>query len=387
VGIGVSAAFIIIAVALILSLWLGARMGFNHRLASLIGVGTAICGASAIAALTPAIGAKEEESGLAVSGVVQAFWLAISCYRAGVTIPLARPRLSEVSRRLFKQIGPGALGAGAAQVNLLLSTILASTLPTGAVSYLYYADRLNQLPLGIVGIAVATTLLPLLARQEAAGNADAVRHYTSRAIEFCLLLGLPATVGLALAAEPIIQTLFEHGAFGHADTVETSRALAAYALGVPAFLLVKVFSARFFARHDTRTPVRTAIVSMVTNVVGALLLLGLLEHVGIALAASFATWTNATQLYLHLRRNGETICDDKLKRRLPRLLLCAVGMGLVTFMATQGLADYFDKTTIWKEATALTFIIGISGLSYVFLLQITGAMPIKEALRIFKGKA
>ena len=152
------------------------------------------------------------------------------------------------SRRLFRRVGPGCLGAGAAQINLLVSTILASTLPTGAVSWLFYADRLNQLPLGIVGIAVATTLLPMLSRHVEAGREDSVRHYMSRAIEFCLMLGLPATVGLAIAAKPIIQTLFEHGAFGAADTQATSEALAAYALGIPGFLAGEGFQRRDFSR-------------------------------------------------------------------------------------------------------------------------------------------
>ena len=157
--------------------------------------------------------------GVTISGVVQCGWLAISCYRAGVSIPFTKPQLGDASKRLFRRIGPGAVGAGAAQINLLISTILASTLPTGAVSYLFYADRLNQLPLGVVGIAVATTLLPLLSRQIENGQAKRMhKHYTSRAIEFCLMLGLPATVGLAIAAQPIIQTLFEHGAFTHEDT-------------------------------------------------------------------------------------------------------------------------------------------------------------------------
>ena len=243
---------------------------------------------------------------MTIAGVVQMGWLIISCRRAGVPIPLVWPRLTEAGKKLFKRVGPGSLGAGAAQVNLLISTILASTLPTGAVSWLFYADRLNQLPLGIVGIAVATTLLPLLSRHVAGGREDSVRHYMSRAIEFCLLLGLPATVGLAIAAKPIIQTLFQHGAFGTTDTHATAQALAGYALGIPAFLLVKVFSAGFFARHDTVTPVKIAFVAMAVNVVGSLFMLVPLQHVGIALANSFAVWVNAILLftYLHHQRGA-----------------------------------------------------------------------------------
>jgi len=324
--------------------------------------------------------------GTAISGVVQAAWLAASCYRARLVIPLVRPRLTEMTRRLFRQIGPGAVGAGATQINLLLTTILASLLPTGAVSYLYYADRLNQLPLGIVGIAVATTLLPILSRHEAAGNVDSVRHFSSRAIAFCLALGLPSMVGLGLAATPIIQTLFEHGAFTHDDTLQTAKALSAYTLCIPAFLLVKVFASRFFARHDTKTPVKIAIIAMVTNVVCALLLLGPMGHVGMALATSIATWVNAVLLYLALRRGGEILIDDELKRAVPRFILSALGMACVTLLACGATESWFLEGLTLKIG-GLSAIIALSSLAYGVLLHLTGALRLNDLLKHFRKPA
>jgi len=321
-----------------------------------------------------------------ISGMVQCGWLAVSCYRARLSIPLVKPQLGEASKRLFRRIGPGAIGAGAAQVNLLISTILASTLPTGAVSYLFYADRLNQLPLGIVGIAVATTLLPLLARHIEAGREDHARHYMGRAIEFCLMLGLPATVGLALAAQPIIQTLFEHGQFTHADTVATAETLAAYSLGIPAFLLVKAFAAGFFARQDTATPVKIALIAMAVNVVASVLLLGLLHHTGIALANSLAVWVNALLLYTRLRRKVGTIGDAALTRRVPRLLLCAVGMSAVTWGLVVTSGSWFTAPNLWREGLGLAMIIGVSSLVYAVLLQVTGAMRVHEILALVRRK-
>jgi putative peptidoglycan lipid II flippase len=321
-----------------------------------------------------------------ISGVVQAGWLAISCARAKISIPLLLPHLTESSRRLFKQIGPGAVGAGATQINLLISTILASTLPTGAISFLFYADRLNQLPLGIVGIAVATTLLPLLSTHVAKGDEKAVQHYTSRAIEFCLALGLPATIGLSLAALPIIVTLFEHGAFTHTDAVETAHALAAYSFGVPPFLLVKVFSARFFARHDTRTPVKVALAAMATNVVMSLFLLGLFQHIGIALATSIATWVNAGLLFTQLRKKGEHRGDAQLSHRLPRLLACAAGMALTTFLLASLTESWFEHRNIPLEMGGLTLIIAVSGLVYGLLLHLTGAFRLEALLQIIRPK-
>ena len=316
-----------------------------------------------------------------ISGGVQALWLAVSCYHARAVIPLVRPHLTQACRLLFRQIGPGAVGSGAAQINLLLTTILASLLPTGAVSYLYYADRLNQLPLGIIGIAVATTLLPLLSRHEANGDSKNVLHYTSRAIEFCLILGLPAMIGLALVAQPIIQTLFEHGAFTHDDTIKTAQTLAAYALGVPAFLLAKVFASRFFARQDTRTPVKYAIASMVCNVALALVFLGPLAHIGLALATSLATWINAGLLYLNLRKHKEPLADEVLKKRLPRIALCAAGMALVTLLSVNLTSVLFNKSHILQGIAGLALIIGLSCAAYAVLLQMTGAVRLGELLK------
>jgi len=323
---------------------------------------------------------------LTLSGAVQCTWLMVSCYRARVSIPLLRPHLSDASRKLFRRIGPGAVGAGASQINLLISTILASTLPTGAVSYLFYADRLNQLPLGIVGIAVATTLLPLLSRHIEAGAEDKVRHYNSRAIEFCLILGLPAMIGLSLVAHPIIQTLFQHGVFTAEDTKATTQALCAYALGIPGFLLVKVFAAGFFARHDTKTPVKIAIIAMVVNVFGSLLLLGLMQHTGIALANSIATSVNAALLYHQLRRKKVLIGDEKLPARIKKIILCAGIMALATGVLVDKGWDAIDFTSIPQEIIALSVLIALSMLSYAAALQMTGTMRWRDVVALGRKK-
>ncbi|MER2519816.1 MAG: murein biosynthesis integral membrane protein MurJ [Bdellovibrionales bacterium] len=323
----------------------------------------------------------------ALAGIVQMGWLFISCLRAGITIPLLRPRFDKTGRRLFAQIGPGAIGAGAAQVNLLISTILASTLPTGAVSYLYYADRLNQMPLGIVGIAVATTLLPLMAKHIEAGREDMALHFMNRAIEFSLLLGLPATVGLIVAPEPIIKVLFEHGRFTHADTIETARTLAAYAVGIPGFLLVKVFASCFFARQNVALPVKVALIAMVVNVVGSLVLVRLFEHAGIALANSLAIWVNAGLLFWCLRREKTPVGDERFAHRAPRLLACAVGMSFVTWSLVQQFSHLMEKPDLLHQGIGLALIIGLSTLAYGLMLQVSGAMRVQDAIAILKRKS
>jgi putative peptidoglycan lipid II flippase len=321
------------------------------------------------------------------SGVVQLSLLAIACRRAGASIPLTRPQMTDASRRFFKRVGPAAVGAGAQQINMLISTMLASTLPTGAVSCLSYADRLNQLPLGIIGIAVGTTLLPLLSRHVEAGAEDNVRHYTSRAIEFCLMLGLPAAMGFILLAQPIVQILFEHGAFGPEDTRETAEALAAYAFGIPAFLLIKVFSAGFFARQDTATPVKLALVAMMTNIVCALLMLHSLKHVGIALANSLAVWTNAGLLFIYLHRKKERLADAKLRHRMPRILICAIGMSVVTLALAHYTAPWFATRNLGIGVGGLMLVIGVSGTAYALMLEFSGAMKWSEMLRTLRRKS
>jgi putative peptidoglycan lipid II flippase len=226
-------------------------------------------------------------------------------------------------------MAPGTIGAGVTQLNLLISTALASLLPGGSVSYLYYADRLNQLPLGVVGIAVGTAILPSLSRQVRLGHtADAV-DTQNRGIELALLLTLPAAVALALLATPILAVLFQRGAFGPADTAATAAALAAYAAGLPAFVLVKVLAPAFFARHDTATPVKVAIAAMAANLCLTLILMQFLAHVGIALATTVAGWVNALTLLTLLLRGGYFRFDSRARRNVPRIGIAALGMGVV----------------------------------------------------------
>jgi putative peptidoglycan lipid II flippase len=319
-------------------------------------------------------------------GAVQMIWLAVSCHRAGVSIPLVLPWAGNAGRKLFRLLGPNVLGAGAWQINLLFSYILASLLPTGAISYLFYADRLEQLPLGIIGIAVGTTLLPLLSHHVESGDEDHVRHYTSRGIEFCLLLGLPATMGLILTARPIVQTLFEHGVFSHADTIATAGALAAYACGIPSYLLVKVFSTAFYARRDVMTPVKAATITVVVNIACAALLLFPLHHVGIALATSISIWVNAALLFFRLRDKKYPFDDARLRTHIPRLLACVLGMSVVTLGLVRATESWFVAAHVGFEIVGLAVIIGVSGVVYGLLLHVTGIMRWREVLFILKRK-
>ena len=292
-----------------------------------------------------------------LSGVVQLVWMGWACRAAGVTLRLSRPRMTEGMRRLFRLVGPGAIGAGGMQINLFLNVVLASLLPSGAVSFLYYADRLNQMPLGIIGIAIGTALLPVLARHVAAGDERMVRHYLSRALEFSLLLGLPAAVALGMAGGPIVAVLFQRGAFGPEEAHATAMALAAYAVGIPAYVIVKSLNAAFFARHDTVTPVRVAVVVTVATALLALLLMPWLGHVGIALATGLTAWLDVGLLIAAMRRRRLFDLDDRVKHRAPRIAVAAMGMGAALLAGERVLAPWLNAPSTTVRFAALAMLV------------------------------
>jgi len=275
------------------------------------------------------------------AGFAQFLWLSYSCARAGMALRLPLPRLTPGVRRTLAVMGPGTVGAGVTQLNLLISTALASLLPTGSVSYLYYADRLNQLPLGVVGIAVGTAILPPLSRQVRLGHfADAVSTQ-NRGLELALLLTVPAAVALALLATPILAVLFQRGAFDAADTAATAAALSAYAAGLPAFVAIKVLVPAFFARQDTAAPVKVAVAAVAVNLCLTLVLMQFLAHVGIALATTAAGWVNALTLLGLLIRRRHFSFDERSRRNLPRVTAAAFGMGAVLVLLRIALAPAF----------------------------------------------
>ncbi|SDH04546.1 murein biosynthesis integral membrane protein MurJ [Roseospirillum parvum] len=277
---------------------------------------------------------------VSAAGVIQFVWLWVNCARAGMTLRPRLPRLTPEVKTLARRIVPGAIGAGVYQINLLVDTILASLVAPGAVSYLYYADRVTQLPLGVVGVAVGTALLPLLSRQLKAGRDAAAMGSMNRALEVALLFTVPAAVALMVLAGPLIGVLFERGAFDAEARQATAGALAAFAVGLPAYVLIKVLAPGFFAREDTRTPVKVAAVALLINVVLNLSFMWWLGHLGIALATALSAWVNALSLALLLRRRDSLVIDDRLAFRLPRIIAAAGFMGGGLGLGVHGLAPW-----------------------------------------------
>ncbi|WP_321500402.1 murein biosynthesis integral membrane protein MurJ [Breoghania sp.] len=318
--------------------------------------------------------------GVALAGVVQLASLAYALKRFGFPIRLRRPRYTFGVKRLWKLGLPGAVAGGITQINIAVGTIIAST-QAGAVSYLYYADRVYQLPLGIVGIAIGVVLLPDLSRLLRSGNARAALATQNRALEFGLALTLPAAIALIVIPHPIIDVLFQRGAFTPEDVSATTSALAAYGLGLPAFVLIKVFSPAFFAREDTTTPMWFAGAGMVINVGGALLLAPILAHVGIALAGSLAGWVNAALLIFMLWRRDQFVPDAALKKRLPLLFLASVLMGAVVFVGWLPLSGIFATGTLAMRFASLAGLVVAGMVTFALFVQLTGASDLMGYLK------
>lgn len=276
--------------------------------------------------------------GVFAAGAIQLVWLYWAASRAGFALRLNWPKLTDDVRLLFRRIVPVALGAGVYQINLVIDMIIASLLPSGSISYLFFADRVTQLPLGVIGVAVGTALLPMLSRQLRAGEDAAAMHSQNRALEFSLLLTIPAAIALAIIAGPIIAALFQRGAFTAEQASATAAALAVYAWGLPAYVLVKALAPGFFARGDTRTPVIISAAAMAVNVGLSLALIGPFLHVGIAAATAASGWLNACALGIVLWRRGHFEPDARLKARLARTIAAAAVMGAGLYWGSGALA-------------------------------------------------
>ncbi|MBF0093147.1 MAG: murein biosynthesis integral membrane protein MurJ [Alphaproteobacteria bacterium] len=323
--------------------------------------------------------------GVAAAGLFQLAWLSARCARAGAALRLVRPRFDDRVRLLLRRIAPVAFGAGLYQINLLVDTILASTVANGAVSFLYYADRVNQFPLGVVGVAVGTALLPLLSRRLGAGDEAGAMTSQNRALEFALLLTVPAAVALMLTAGPVVSVLFERGAFGPAERDATAAALAAFAVGLPAFVLIKALTPGFFARHDTATPVRCAAVALVANVVLSLILMGSMKHVGIALASSLSSWLNAGLLATILHRRGFLAIDARLRSRLPRLFFSCSVLGGVMALGLRGLEPFLSGPLAVRSAALALLVAGGLG-AFALLAQLTGLARLSDLRSMMRGQ-
>ncbi len=318
--------------------------------------------------------------GVSVSGFFQLGLVAWAVRRAGLRLHLPRPRLTPRVKTLLRRMGPGLLGAGVTQLNLSVDVIIGSLLPAGTVSVLYYADRINQLPLGVIGAAVGTALLPTLSRQVMGPQPAVALATMNRAIEYALVLTIPAALGLVVVAEPILATLFGYGRFDAAAVHLSARALQAYAVGLPAFVLVKVLVPGFFARGDTGTPVRIGMASIGLNLALNLLFMRPLQAQGPALASALAAWFNVAGLVVLLARRGHFASDAALRRRTLGMTAAGMAMAVAVGLLNQAFPAAMSLAALPRGA-ALLALLALAAVVYAVAGQLLGAFDARTVLR------
>ncbi len=355
-----------------------------------------ICMIGTLLVLTPLLSGQYAAAyalaiGVLGAGIVELIFLGYQVKKSGFLFGLINPvkallHLSNEVKTLLKKMLPGILGSGVYQINLFLDTLFVSFVGAGAMSWLNYAQHLFQLPIGIIGVAIGTALLPLLSHHIKSGEKDQANTQLNRGLELSLAMSGASMIGLILLAEPIIRTLFEHGMFTTNDTVHTSRALIVFAIGLPAYMMTKALSPFFYARGDTTTPVKIAIVGVVLNAILALTLMQFWGYLGIALATGLTTWINAAQYWFRLRHNQEFSLDNLFKYRFKRILLSCIMMGGVLFLGRWGLQfTPGDDAKIW-QIFSLGLLIGLGGLTFFVMLLTTQAFSAKQLIVLFRKK-
>ena len=315
-----------------------------------------------------------------VAGFLQLGVLYFTCFRKGLRIKLCKPKISPQIKRLFVLMGPGVLAAGIQQINLLVGSIIAS-FREGAISYLYYSERVYQLPLGVIGIGLGVILLPEVTKR--LRNGDQIGAITSmnRGIELAILLTIPASIALIVIPYPIISTLFQHGAFTAEDANLTALSLAGFAIGIPGYVLVRVLQPGYFARENTKTPMLIAGVTVIVNIVFSIILFDSLGHIGIAIATSIAAWVNVALLLFGLRNFLKP--DARLKSRMPKIFIASIIMGSLLWILHQTIKEMFNHD-FWLRLGGVSMLVIFGITIYFFIVFKLKASSLKELRADFK---
>lgn len=322
--------------------------------------------------------------GTVIGGVAQLGLVAWAVQATGYMPRFTWPRFTPEVRRFWTLALPAIATGGITQINIFIGTIIASS-AAGAMSYLYYADRLYQLPLGIIGIAIGVVLLPALSSHLKAGRVFEAQKAMDQSLLMALLLTLPAAAGLIALSEPMIRLLFERGAFDAEATTQTAAALTAYAFGLPAFVLIKLFQPGYFAREDTVTPTVYAGVSVAVNIALSLALFPAFQHVGIAIATSVSAWANVLLLGFTLSRRGHFVISAYQARQNIGLVIVSTLMGLgLWFTADRFQSVLAGQMGVFNQAALLFGMVGIGAIAYFAMLHVSGIQKMGALRRGFR---
>ncbi len=311
--------------------------------------------------------------GVFIAGVAQLLFQLPLLAKLGL---LPRPSLAphEGVTRVFKRMLPAILGSSASQINMLVNTFLASLLVTGSISWLQYSDRLMEFPLGIFGIAIATVILPSLSKKYVSNSHDEFSHILDWALRWVFLIGLPATVGLMVLAGPMLTTLFNYGKFSAHDVEMSAQALVAFSVGLPALILVKVLAPGFYARQNTKTPAKIALIAFGSNIVLAVVLVQFLQHVGLALAISIAAYINAGLLFFLLYKRKFYVAGEGWLLYFLQLVVATAAMGAVVYWGA-GEPDTWLNAGKWLRIGRLLLWVSVGAGVYGLMLLILGVRP------------
>jgi putative peptidoglycan lipid II flippase len=355
----------------------------NHRFAAAAGAPVLlnICMVSTLllAAFFPSAG-HAAAWGVLAAGVLQALFVSADAERGGFGIRLAWPTLDEPTRKFLKALGPAIIGAGGVQLALFADTVIATFLPAGALSALYYADRINQLPIGVVGIAVGTVLLPEMARRLAAGDAAGAAAAQGRAIEITLLIAIPCVAGALAIPELVMRALFARGAFSADDALAAAATLAAYATGLVPFVLMRSFTAPFLARGDTATPVKAALIAVFVNILLKIVLVAPLAQVGLALATAVGAWINLALLAYAARRREFERAGVLLDRPM-RLIGAGVALAIVLYAGERLIGPVLSLPRLREEALLLILLVLGAMVYGVLVIALLGRTWLKDLVR------
>lgn len=320
-----------------------------------------------------------------VAGLLQLGVLVYAVLKEKFLPGLRLPKLTPEVKKLLILMGPAMLTGGVIQINIMIGRIIASG-QDGAIALLNYADRINQLPLGVIGVAIGVVLLPELARALAAGDAKEAKHLQNRSLEFAFGITLPAAVAMIVMPVPLVNILYERGAFTAEITAAAAQALAAFAGGLPAFVLIKVLQPAFFAREDMKRPLYFSIVGVAANIVISLALFPSIGHVGIALATTISAWMQTALLAAVLwqkdlfRPSGSTLL------RLAKSLVCGLIMGVFIWLALENFPHYFASPSTWVRVLTTLATVTLGGFLYLALALMTGALDKGELTRLLRRK-
>ena len=321
--------------------------------------------------------------GVLIGGLFQFIFMyqaVLKFYRPRIRIPILTKKL----RKFFRLFFPGVIGSGVIQLNIIIGTIIASYLPVGAISHIYYADRLNQLPLAIFGIAMGIVLLPSLSKVIKNNNKKEIQNTQNRSLEFSLLISLPSAAGLYILSTPIIHILFERGAFLAEDTMYTAQVLSIFSLGLPAYILIKVLVTCFFAREDTKTPLYVSVLSVVVNITLSLLLISSMREMGIALATAVSAWINVILLFFILKFKKNLILDTIILKNIFKIIISVCVMLCGCYLLNEIFFANLTDTNFLKKLTNLLVIIiccKIIYLSMIFMLKVLSLQDLKGYIK------